>query len=169
MFLLVLHQLQSWLMFKCFKLSLCWRRLYLSLLCDKDISRGMKVFGRLKGNWGQLTDRPHTCQLSCSRRTVHFTPAGLQTNTNTTLSPSFSFSVYGCQTMLSSEGWTWTAAVAICVAPDDTVEPTRPPTHPPQLLSDRSRSPHRQHWNRLPALSALKCSLTSHPDCGELI
>lgn len=55
--LFVLHKLQTRFLFKCFKFSLCWRSLYLSLLFDKDISRGMRAFGRLrrlvKGNWGQ--------------------------------------------------------------------------------------------------------------------
>ena len=57
--------------------------------------------------------------------------------------------------MLSREGWTWTAAVALrCIW-------WHCPT-PPRPLSGQCRSQLRPVWNCLPALSALKCSLTSH-------
>lgn len=86
--------------FKCFKFSLCWRSLYLSLLCDKRYLE--RAFGRLRESWGQWRTGSHTCQLSCSQwRTLHFTPQLLagHCNTNTTLylslfPSSFSFSVW---------------------------------------------------------------------------
>lgn len=39
----------------------------------------------------------------------------------------------------------------------------------PSRPVNQLRSLLRQHWNRLPALSALKCSSTSCPDCDKLI
>lgn len=120
------------------------------------------------GEGRTMTDRYHTCHVSCSWWTERELstpqpPAGLGK-----LTPSLSFSLhlfpslYGCQTMLSSEGWNWTAAVAFALRLMTLFRPPCP-------LSGQSRSPLRQRWNRLPALSALKCSLTSHPDCEKLI
>lgn len=154
--------------FKCFKFRLCWRSLYLSLLCDKRYLERNESVRQTEGTLRTMTDRvPH---LSAFMFTVKNSPLHTSTTcwtlwTPTPLSISLSFSpsiffpsLYGCQTMLSSEGWTWTAALALCSV--------RRHCQAPRPLSGRS---HRQRWNRLPALSALKCSLTSHPDCEKLI
>lgn len=65
-------------------------------------------------------------------------------------------SLYGCQTMISSEGWTWNSCSGVALH--------LTALSPPCPLSGQCRSPLRPVWNCLPALSALKCSLTSHPD-----
>lgn len=156
-------------LFKCFKFSLCWRSLYLSLLFDKDISRGMRAFGRLKGlvkgKWGQwqAACNRQLLNLSCFMFTVNEEgmERGLSTSHRNHLldtenehqyhSLSFSLylfpSLYGCQTMLSSEGWTWTAAVALCCVWWHCTAP-RP-------LSGQWRSPLRQ---RLESPTCLKCT-----------
>lgn len=151
--LFVLHKLRCWVLFKCFKFSLCWRSLFLSLVWQRYLERGNR------GQW----------HLSCFMFTVNEDrmepelsppqpPAGLWKHHSLSFFLSLHCfpSLYGCHTMISSEGWTWTAAVALRCGWWRCLDP-----HP---LRGQSRGPIRQRWNRLPALSALKCSLTSHPD-----
>lgn len=151
-------------LFKCFKFSLCWRSLYLSLLCGKKISREGREhsadWGETEGQWRTGS---HTCQLSCSRwRTLHFTPQLLagHSNTNTTLSPSSSsFSVW-----LSDHVKQWGLNLDSCRG-----FVFRPATLSGPLPAEWPVEEPTQTADRLPALSALKCSLTSHPDCEKLI
>lgn len=157
-------------LFKCFKVSPCWRSLYLSLLCDKDISRERKL--------RTVADRfPTTGRVSCSRwmkkgmetRTLHTSNSNRLPDTYIILSlflslflpPSFSSSVWSSDRIkqwgLNPGQLRW-----LCVASDDTCLDS-PPLHARWVAG--WRSPLRRRWNRLPALSALKCSLTSHhPD-----
>lgn len=77
------------------------------------------------------------------------------------LPPSFSSSVWSSDRIkqwgLNPGQLRW-----LCVASDDTCLDS-PPLHARWVAG--WRSPLRRRWNRLPALSALKCSLTSHhPD-----
>lgn len=161
--LFVLHKLQCWFLFKCFKFSLCWRSLFVSFVWQRYLER------KERGHW-QTGPTPVMFNVRGDRRqdgtrTLHTSNHLLDCWTRTPFSLPFSLhlfpSLYGCQTMLSSEGWTWTAAVALRCVWWHCLDP-RP-------LSGQSKSPLRQRWNRLPALSALKCSLTSHPDCEKLI
>lgn len=128
--LFVFHKLQCWFLFKCFKLNLCWRSLYLSLLCDKDILRGM-LRGKDEDNDGQV---PHpSCLVFMVKEdgmegelSTPQPPAG-----HWKLTPfSLSFSLHlfpppcGCQTVLSSEGWTPDSRSGIALR---LMNPSRPP------------------------------------------
>lgn len=170
--LFVLHNLRYCFLFKCFKfMSMLKKSLFVSFVWQRYRERNECV-RQTEAKLRTMTGRSHTCHVSCSRGMkkgwsedfLHLNHL-LDTEKPTPFSFSFSLhlfpSLYGCQTISSREGWTWTAAVELHCIWWHCLDP-RP-------LSGQSRSPLRQRWNRLPALSALKCSLTSHTDCEKLI
>lgn len=147
--------------FKCFKFSLCWGSLYLSLFVwQRHFERNEGTGGRLMGNLGTMTGRVlrSTSHLNHLPDTGKRKPVPFSFSLSLFFSPPPSCpSPYGRQTMLSSEGWAWTAALAS----DDTVWSL--------ARWVAGRGAHSDSvGNCLPALSALKCSLTPHPDCEEV-
>lgn len=116
-------------------LSLCWRRVCLSLLCGKDISRG----GARKKPPDEDSDtrlrlshvsRSQWKKMEWNENQSHIYPSAGHWN-------PFSLSFPLCGLLHHH-------------------------------LSGQLRSLLRQHWNCLPALSALKCSLNSHPEYENL-
>lgn len=108
------------LLLKCSKFSLCWRSLYLSLLCDKDISRGRR--GETKDSDRHVMFHVHGEWRWDGTRTLHTSTTCWTLKTNTILSlflpPSFPFSVW-----LSDHVKQWELNLDSCsgIASDDTV------------------------------------------------
>lgn len=124
---------------------------YLSLLCAEDISGERNDEDNKRqapgpsGRW----DGTGTLLASTPCRTLQLTPFSLL------LPPCFS------PTVLSSEGWTLDSCSGVVL---HLTTASRPSTH----WSDQLGSLLRPRWNRLPALSAFKCSLTSRANCEKL-
>lgn len=119
--------------------SLCWRRVCLSLLCGKDISRG----GARK-----KTTRTVIQGSASIMSHVHSEKRWNGTRTNHT------------STQSAGQWYPFSLSFPLCVVVRLIL------LH--HYLSGQLRSLLRQHWNCLPALSALKCSLNSHPEYENL-
>lgn len=106
--LFVLHTLQCWFLFKCFKFSLCWRSLYLLLLCDEGYLKR-----ETERKWWGLWQTGPLCLMFPLRddgdgtRTLHTLTACWTLKTNTILSLFFSPSSSSSSVWLSDHFKQW--------------------------------------------------------------
>lgn len=112
--------------FKCFKLNLCSRSLYLSLLCDKDILRG-RLRGKDLGQWRtgptSIMSRVHSKRRRDGMGTFHASTSCQTLKTqHHALSPSFPSSVWLSDSITQWGLKPWAAGVPLHL-----MNPSRPP------------------------------------------